>query len=498
MTKNKKRKNKIEFGDFQTPPVLAVDACKLLLELGVNPKSIVEPTCGLGSFFVSGLEQFENIEKGVAVDINEGYLNNLREKINSGHWNSTIDISCKDFFKMDWADIFENLPEPIMAIGNPPWVTNAELGSLGSLNLPEKSNSQQLHGLEAITGKGNFDISEWMLNHLLEKMNGKKGVLAMLCKTAVARKVLINAWKKGYFLANSKMFLIDSKKYFNVAVDACFFVCQISRDGYSRDCEVYESFAKKQHRHTIGLRDNLLVADVSSFSQSSSLVSFQEPLVEWRSGVKHDCSKVMELTRENGCLKNGLDEQVDIENSYLYPMLKSSDLANGKIHNPYRYMLVTQQGTGDKTRPIEIRAPKTWAYLERHGSYLDKRASSIYRKRPRFSIFGVGKYSFSPWKVAISGFYKKLEFKVIGEFEEKPIMLDDTSYFIPCKDKFEAKYFASLLNSPLAKEFFETFVFWDAKRPITMELLRRLDLRKLAARLGVAKEFESLILHKKD
>ena len=33
---------------------------------------------------------------------------------------------------------------------------------------------------------------------------------------------------------------------------------------------------------------------------------------------------------------------------------------------------------------------------------LDNRKSSIYNKRPRFSIFGIGDYSFSKWKVAIS------------------------------------------------------------------------------------------------
>lgn len=497
MTRNKKGKNKTEFGDFQTPLALAMEACKLLLRLGIQPKSIVEPTCGLGSFFEAGLDQFKGIEKAAAADINDGYLKNLREKNNSGCWKSSVEISCGDFFKMDWGAVFAGLPEPILTIGNPPWVTNSELGAIGSLNLPAKSNFQQLPGLEAITGKGNFDISEWMLNHLLGKMNGKSGALAMLCKTAVARKVLMNAWRKGYFLTNSKMFLIDAKRRFKAAVDACFFVCQMSPGGSSSDCDVYEGFSEELPQHTIGFRDNRLAANVCSYSRLSALMSCRDPLVEWRSGVKHDCSKVMELAKANSCYENGLGEEVDIESSFLYPMLKSSEIANGKVHCPFRYMLVTQKNTGEKTRPIETRAPKTWAYLVKHGSLLDNRGSSVYKKRPRFSIFGVGGYSFSPWKVAISGFYKKLEFKVIGKFEDKPIVLDDASCFIPCEDKTGAEFLASLLNSPLAKEFFEAFVFWDAKRPITMELLRSLDLRKLADRLGREKELESLVLQKK-
>ena len=34
-------------------------------------------------------------------------------------------------------------------------------------------------------------------------------------------------------------------------------------------------------------------------------------------------------------------------------------------------------------------------------------------------------YTFEPWRVAISGFYKKLNFRVVGSFEGKPIVLDD-------------------------------------------------------------------------
>ena len=81
---------------------------------------------------------------------------------------------------------------------------------------------------------------------------------------------------------------------------------------------------------------------------------------------------------------------------------------------PNRWMLVTQTCVGEETSTIRERAPRTWAYLEAHGAALDRRGSSIYRGRPRFSIFGVGEYTFAPWKVAISGFYKRLAFKVVG------------------------------------------------------------------------------------
>jgi hypothetical protein len=101
-------------------------------------------------------------------------------------------------------------------------------------------------------------------------------------------------------------------------------------------------------------------------------------------------------------------------------------------------------------------------------------------------VFGVGDYTFAPWKVAISGFYKQLHFAVVGTLEDKPTVLDDTSYFVACRSKEEARHIAGLLNSDVAREFFSAYVFWDAKRPITVDLLRRLDLQALSREVNGA------------
>jgi hypothetical protein len=226
-----------------------------------------------------------------------------------------------------------------------------------------------------------------------------------------------------------------------------------------------------------------LVADVSAYERWKHLGG-EEEVYRWRSGVKHDCSKVMELRKEGTKYRNGLDEVIELEDDYLYPMLKSSEITNGRSKQPTRWMLVTQRSVGSETSVIRVVAPKTWEYLKKQGELLDRRASSIYRNRPRFSVFGVGDYTFAPWKVAISGFYKTLQFATIGPHEEKAVVLDDTSYFVPCHSEQEARYIADLLNSQPAREFFSAFVFWDAKRPITVDMLRRLDLSALARELG--------------
>ena len=67
----KKTKQKTEFGDWQTPLELARETCFLVSQKGLNPASILEPTCGSGAFLVAALEIFPNIKRAVGVDINK-------------------------------------------------------------------------------------------------------------------------------------------------------------------------------------------------------------------------------------------------------------------------------------------------------------------------------------------------------------------------------------------------------------------------------------------
>jgi hypothetical protein len=189
----------------------------------------------------------------------------------------------------------------------------------------------------------------------------------------------------------------------------------------------------------------------------------------------------MELSEHNGELRNKLEEVVDLEPEHLFPLLKSGDIAAGRFTNPRRWLLLPQRFIGEDTRYLEHRAPRTWRYLMSHAARLDARRSSIYRRQPRFAVFGVGEYTFAPWKVVVSGLAKRLQFSVVGPVDNRPRVLDDTSYFLPCQSEREAAAWAKLLNSPAAIEFFSAFVFWDAKRPVTAELLRRLDLQRLAS-----------------
>ena len=466
----------LEYGDFQSPSSLVDQACLLLKELGVVPASLVEPTCGIGNFFLSALERFPSAKYAVGLEINSDYVENLSLFLKGKKFAAKSRLLCCDFFSIPWEEIVEDLPRPLLVIGNPPWVTSDQLGRRNQTNLPPKSNFKNLTGLSALTGKGNFDISEWMLLRIFNKL--KEGdVMAMICKTTVARRVLDQAWKENAIGFKFSLYRVNAKKYFGVSVDTCFFICRRIRNAVRFECAVFEKFDKIKPDHIIGYRGGTLVADSTLYDRWQHLEIFGQRL--WRSGIKHDCSRVMELRRVDNRFRNGFGDSVDLESDFLYPMLKSSDLVNGSVEDPDRVMIVTQTKIGGDTAPIREKAPKTWAYLQRYGSLLDKRRSFIYRKRPRFSVFGVGEYSFSLWKVAISGFYTNLRFRCVGPARSKPIALDDTTYFIPCESETHAKRLYEGLNSKPAEEFFRALIFSDSKRPVTAELLNRLNLSLL-------------------
>jgi hypothetical protein len=470
-------KAKVEYGDFQTPLVLAEKVCQKLIELGVNPEIIVEPTCGLGNFIEAASNSFPSANKILGIEINSSYLEAI-EKSKKFLYDDRIEIRCEDFFSLNWSSLIGSSNKEILVIGNFPWVTNSQQGIINGANLPSKTNFQNHNGLDAITGKSNFDISEWMLIQVVKFLQRSDGYLAMLCKTSVSRKILSYIHSQKLNLAYSATYKIDAQKYFNVNVDACLFFCKFDSISQNYFCDVFDDLETSKY-YRIAYWNNILVKDLVAFEKLENLYDSKSEL-KWRSGIKHDCASVMEFRRIDNTLINGLGEIVDIEETYVFPLLKGSYVAQNQTKATDKYILVTQKFVGEPTENIRDIAPKTWKYLEKHEKLLDQRKSKIYQNNPKFSIFGVGLYTFAPWKIAICGLYKKLDFRLVGKIADKPIIFDDTVYFLSFDDESLASKTFEILTSNQAKDFYSSLIFWDEKRPIKSGILNSLNLKILA------------------
>jgi hypothetical protein len=482
-----KPRAKIEFGDFQTPLDLAREVCALLVRQSIEADLIIEPTCGVGAFLVAAAEVFPKARLH-GWDINPNHVEQTEKSLAIAEARVRAKIGQQDFFSHDWEKELSGTPGRLLILGNLPWVTNATVSGMNGGNLPGKENFQGFRGIAALTGKSNFDISEWMLIQLVKALRGRSATIAMLCKTGTSRKLLRFAWQNDGRVSSASLYRIDAKKHFGAAVDACLLVARTGETGPAQ-AAVFDDLSARRPATTFGLVGKDFVSNVQTYRRMKHLEGLCP--YQWRSGVKHDCASVMELRRTSGTrLQNKLGEDVSIEPDYLFPLLKCSDLANGSIE-PKRHVVVPQRRVGEDTATIAKQAPRTWRYLDSHRSLFEARKSSIYNSRMPFALFGIGDYAFAPWKVAVSGLHRTARFSLIGPVHKKPVFFDDTCYFLPFEDEQEARVVTSILNSRPCQEFLLSLIFTDSKRPVTVELLQRLNIHAIAVEAGMIDEWSA-------
>lgn len=471
-----------EYGDWQTNCELANSICEYLKSEGVNPQVIIEPTCGVGNFIMAAINIFDNIEDIYGIEINAEYLNTLRERLKGYNGKlPKVHLFNENIFDVDFNKIKSLIQgKNILVLGNPPWVTNSDLGVYESNNIPVKTNFRHIKGLEAITGKGNFDIAEYVASRMIELIKGENGSLAFIIKNSVIKNIVYDQKHTARNIVDIKQLSINALKEFGASVSASLLTLQSGSSG-SRECKKYDFYSNKYIK-TFGWIENNFVSDSTKYKATQDIDG--NSFLVWRSGLKHDCSKVMELSLKEGKYYNNLNELVDIEDNLVYPFLKSSDVKDEYIKDCRKYVILTQHRTNEDTNYIKEAYPKTYKYLMDHADYFKARKSSIYKGRPKFCLFGIGDYSFKKYKIVISGLYKQTRFSLASTILGKPVLVDDTTYQLGFDNLLYAETTLKILNSPLVQEFVQSICFEDAKRPINKDLLMRIDLANSAKKLG--------------
>ncbi|MCD8298576.1 MAG: SAM-dependent methyltransferase [Opitutae bacterium] len=486
-----------EYGDWQTNIDLARAVCKFLKSEGVSPQIIIEPTCGKGNFILAALEVFADVEEIWGIEINRGYLKELNCILNQSVncCKTKIKLINENVFHFNFAKLKNAIHgKRVLVLGNPPWVTNSKQGAIGGTNLPPKSNFKGEKGVSAITGKGNFDIAEYIVVQLAEFLKGEDAVLSLLVKNTVVKNLVYCQRNWQYGISRICQYDIDSKKEFDVSVSMSMLKLDFG-GGHTTKCEEFDFYSLRKIKEYGWVGDNF-VSNTKAYESVATIDGVSQ--FKWRSGVKHDCAKIMELTFDGESYENGLGEKVEIEESMIYPLIKSSDVGEIEINTCRRYVIITQQNTSEDTDALRIVAPKAYKYLTDHAEYFDRRGSSIYEKRSRFCLFGIGEYSFCRYKVVISGLYKHAKFSLVGPIEGKPAMLDDTCYMLGFDNRGDAEAVLQVLNCRIVQAFIRSISFCDAKRVICKDLLMRIDFEKITERfnctdLGVAEsDYERL------
>ncbi|MBR2895790.1 MAG: hypothetical protein IKC03_09070 [Oscillospiraceae bacterium] len=452
---------KKEFGDYQTPSDFCERVCDYLISSGIveTPRAILEPTCGIGNFLQTANRKF-SCDLLFGVEINKQYANEARHSV------PTATVINTNIFDFDARTTCKE--DDVLIIGNPPWATNSNL----NYNLPKKKNFKGLRGIDALTGSSNFDICEYVILQLLDQYRETNSTICMLCKTSVARNIILEIARNKIPCQKIQMLNYNSTKVFGISAASCVFVIKLSSNPVCDNqvqCEI-------KNFDTLEKIDTLLVSNGVLCSSTVGPDLEGKCQMIWRQGVKHDCGKVMELDKKGDTLVNKFNSVVPIETDLIFPLVKSSHFKKPVITEFSKCVIVTQRKSKQDTSYIQQQFPLTWEYLQSHIAQFNSRKSVIYSNAPTFSMFGVGDYSYAPYKVGLSGFYKKPLFALL--YSDKPVMTDDTAYFLPFDDYDTAYCMMLLLNSRTVQQFLLSIAFLDNKRPYTVKLLSRLDLKK--------------------
>lgn len=113
---------------------------------------------------------------------------------------------------------------------------------------------------------------------------------------------------------------------------------------------------------------------------------------------------------------------------------------------------------GHDERWVKVNFPKTYGYLQRFEAVIRKRSSRVVRqlmeKGPFYSMYAVGEYTFSPYKVVWNQMGSKLNACVISSVNdeflgEKMVLPEHVLAFVPTDNENEAHFICAVLNSSI-------------------------------------------------
>jgi hypothetical protein len=455
-------------GDFQTPKELAREVWASLDASRFN--LVIEPTFGLGSFITTMPDQCRAAILGW--ELHETYYRETVALLSKEVERGEAKLLQGDVFTASSDDVSAATDANVLVIGNPPWVTNSEQGTLGGGNTGAKRNFKALPGFDAMTGKSNFDISEAIILHFVGLLKDRccSVQFALLTKFSVVRN-LIQFLASHTFIGDYEFHRINTALHFDAAVDAGLLKFKIDKSATLRKtCSIHASVGGAKVGE-VGLVDGRMIYDLDVYRRTLFMENTGAGCYVWRQGLKHDLSRIMELSETAEGLRNGLGEIVDVEGASLYQLYKSSDIYHGR---PSRYVVpIYQRDLKDMLEDLPTRFPKLHAYLKKHEADFKARKSSIYKNRPTFSIFGIGDYSHFTYKVAIGALYSEPLFRLL-EPSPRPAIVDDTSYMLATNNYEEALYLLAIVNLDCTRDFLCSVSHPPEKRRFTKDVLARL------------------------
>ena len=232
---------------------------------------------------------------------------------------------------------------------------------------------------------------------------------------------------------------------------------------------------------------------------------------EIRHGIKFDLNSVFFveiLSKEDNLLTivnkiKGSKKKLQristrIEPDLIFPILKPRNIRRKWCFEGYEYALVPQRTYGeDNENTLRKRYPLTYLYLTTfRRELIYERKSSWFKHGPFYSIFGIGEYTWKPYKVVWCRMGFKPYFVVISKISdkylgEKLLMVDSTFEYIPLDKENEAHYVCAILNSESVQMAIKK-MSTESKCGISKSIISRLKIPKFNEDNVLHKELSEL------
>jgi SAM-dependent methyltransferase len=489
-------------GDFSVPQSLVkaqyIDSLANLLEECVDTK------LNLSEFRKRLIQTFpldENKDKD-DIEIVEGLFKRLAQ-LNSDGINGI------------WARIIKNAFAPLFqtrcdyVAGNPPWVNWENLPDeyrQRTAHLWQKHNLFLHRGLKARLGGAKDDISILMLYIAMDNYLKDNGKLGFVITQTVFKTKGGGAGFRQFRLGTGtplRVLSVDDMsdlKPFEGAANRTSVV--IIQKGQKTTYPVSYSFwRKKEKRTTIPLGSSLsevikltkrsqwIAKPVKEGQRTGPWITGRPKALEgvskcvgksdykaragtcgWANGIywldiiakRPDGKCIVTNVQEN--LKRKVETlQTSIENDFIFPLLRGKDVGRWSF-NIEHYILVSQDSEQlSKAYPeskLKIDFPKTYNYYKQFEEVLKRRVG--YRKYfdnskdPFYSIYNVGTYTFSDYKVCWTRVGTDIRACLVSAVKDKflgkkLVIPIETVVFVPFDSELKAHYFCALLNSSLAR-----------------------------------------------
>lgn len=404
-----------------------------------------------------------------------------------------------------WARIIKNAFAPLFqppfdrVAGNPPWINWSNLPDEyrhKTANLWSTYGLFQHKGLRARTGAAMDDLSVLMLYVAADKYLKKNGKLGFVITQSVFKT---EGGGEGF-----RRFRLGSGDHLRVLqVDdfsrvQCFegatnrTAVLILQKGAPTRFPVTYNFWKKMGRGRIPTEADHeeAMARLSRLSWVARPVSPNKPTSPWLTGRRRAIShlgnviapseyqgrygshthlngvywlQVITVRKDGLALVNNLHDcgkkkvknvSMSIEPDLIFPLLRGRDI-NRWLAKPSCQILLPQDpddpAKGYPEAELKLRLPKTYAYLRQFEAELRQRSGFKQffdpNTAPFYSVYNVGPYSFSPFKVCWREVAPDINAAVCSSWEGKVVTFDHTLVGVSCESEDEAHYICALLNS---------------------------------------------------